>query len=102
MKYVDIKDSKVAGFYSDDIHTSIPETAMPISDEAWKKYLTNQGKYQDYAFEVNTSEGFSTVTDIIVLKTKEQYYIENPDKIEKPKPTLEQRIAALEEIVFKK
>lgn len=144
LKYVDIDvDGKVKGFYCDEVHSVKPETARPITDEAWKRYLENQFSYHDYelVFEelsvdenivtteieeyneieideegneieipktreidktITTPKQISMCTDIICVQTKEQYYIENPDKVVKPKPSLEERIAALEKILLEK
>jgi hypothetical protein len=42
MKYAVINnDGTVAGFYSEDIHTHIPEEAVEITDAEWQAYLSN-------------------------------------------------------------
>ena len=37
-------DGNILGFYTDDIHDTIPEPNIAITDEQWQDCLTNQGR----------------------------------------------------------
>ena len=42
-KYVLLdSNGNVTGFYADDVHTTIPSGALPISDSDWQTYLNDQ------------------------------------------------------------
>ena len=47
MKYAnyDKETNKILGFYDDEIHSSIPEPNIKISDEEWKKALSIGADY---------------------------------------------------------
>ena len=47
MKYAnyDKKTNKILGFYDDEIHSSIPEPNIKISDDEWKKALSIGADY---------------------------------------------------------
>ncbi|WP_010278772.1 hypothetical protein [Paenibacillus senegalensis] len=46
--YADYDDNgNLSGFYVDEIHgEGIPGKAIPITEEEWQTYLSNQGKYK--------------------------------------------------------
>jgi hypothetical protein len=45
MKYAKIDSNGVPiGFYSDDIHSSIPEYTIAITEEQWLECINNQGQ----------------------------------------------------------
>ena len=53
MKYAHIIDSKLQGWYSDDIHSNIPSPNIEVTDEVWQEALSiNANCYENGKFIV--------------------------------------------------
>lgn len=53
MKYAHIIDTKLQGWYSDDIHDSIPTPNIEVTDEVWQEAINiNANCYEDGKFIV--------------------------------------------------
>jgi hypothetical protein len=53
MKYAnyDQETGVVQGYYTDDIHSSIPEPNVPLTEEEWQSLLNRHVKYINGTFE---------------------------------------------------
>ena len=45
-KYGIYEGGRFTAFYADDVHSVIPQGAVPIDDETWQDELSNPGKYR--------------------------------------------------------
>ena len=53
MKYAHIIDTKLQGWYSDDIHSNIPSPNIEVTDEVWQEALSiNANCYENGKFIV--------------------------------------------------
>ena len=53
MKYAHIIDTKIQGWYSDDIHSEIPTPNIEVSEEVWQEAINiNANCYEDGKFIV--------------------------------------------------
>ena len=48
MKYLNYDETagEIKGFYSDEIHSTIPEPNIEITEEVWQNLIANNGKYK--------------------------------------------------------
>jgi len=85
--YADFQpNGNFAGFYVDELHDTIPETAVPISVEEWRTYSAAPHLYK--------RDG-----DTIRLKTQEELDEEAAKQPPAPKTPEQQRIEALESAI---
>jgi nitrite reductase/ring-hydroxylating ferredoxin subunit len=61
---------QIVGFYDDDIHPSIPEASIAITDEQWQDCIAHQGKWQVAAGELTLAPAVApTVEQLIAANT---------------------------------
>lgn len=81
MKYVHLENitNKILGWYSDDIHNSIPLNSFPVEDEIWKEALRiNANTYENGIFISKDFLSFEQKRNIVLLKLKRNTNYEAP------------------------
>ena len=72
MKYVkyDINTGKILGYYSKEIHDTIPENTIEITDEQWRNALKNSYNHIDITTKEMSKKDFRTSDEIKKIKLK--------------------------------
>lgn len=97
--YMHIKENKIVSYYCKDIHDSIPENSIPITEELWQ-HLVNENKTLIDIDFLSSIPSLLNEDDVFLdITHKDYFYIEIPetDNDINKEPSLSERIEILEE-----